>query len=427
VPAVDEAEIITNLNPFDEARQGYSDWRVIQRYSDYAYERIINGHPSQQLLDALLQAFTHEHLFARIPVARCLGQADAPASRAALLTELLRPSLSWDVQQACLDALDTQIRNASEPALRALRRWLVLDTAHQAARSSVPAARALANLAAKSWESNEYLVTRTAFEILRVPATTAPGSAPSFELLSPTAAPVADWIHELVGPDDYAAAGKGWEPKYRVVSISNSSDAGLQVSLTETTWEEGASFQCAMRRQASSLSCNADRILSAWLGGAAYFPGVISIHCIIVTRDRKVVETRRGAGTLYPGRWSISFEEQVTTTDFKSEIHDAATAAALRGFTEEFGLSAGECRIRIISAIVEFPIVNPVLVALIETGQTADSFRRAFENSQDADAAEIDEISFVSPLPHLLKSEIERADLHPTAAIRALMLSRLLG
>ena len=68
VPDVDEAEIIINLNPFDKARKSYSDWRVIQRYSDYAYERIVDGRLSQPLLDALLQAFTHEQLFARIPV-----------------------------------------------------------------------------------------------------------------------------------------------------------------------------------------------------------------------------------------------------------------------------------------------------------------------------------------------------------------------
>ena len=199
-----------------------------------------------------------------------------------------------------------------------------------------------------------------------------------------------------------------------------------QISLTETTWEEGASFHCAMRRQASSLRYNADRILSAWLGGSVYIPGIISIHCIVVTGDRKVVETRRPAGTMYsPGRWSISFEEQVTTADLQSETHDA-TAAALRGFTEEFGLSADGCRIRIVSVIVEFPIINPVLVAVIETDENSGNFQRAFENIRDEDGTEIDEIGFADASPDLLQSEIERSIL-PNCCHSSPMFSRELG
>ena len=427
VPDVDEVEIIVNLSPFDEVRGSYSDWRVIQRYSDYAYQRIVDGHLSQPLLGALLRAFTHEQLFARIPVAHCLGQADDAAARAALSSELVRPSLSWDVQQACLEALDAQVRNAPGPALRALRRWLILSTAQHAARLGAPSARALAELARKFWGPTEHLVTQTALEIIPGTTTAAITSVPSIELLPQTAAAVDDWVHELVLPADYAAAGVGWETKYRMVSISSFDDAGWQVALAETTWEESASFHCAMRRQESSLQYNADRILSGWLAGEAYMPGIVSIHGIVVTQDGKVVETRRPAGTLYsPGLWSISFEEQITTADLRSETHDAATAATLRGFTEEFGLPNDRCRVRIISAIVELPIVNPVLVAVVEADENSDDFQRAFEDLKNQAKTEIDDISFIDASADLLQMETERPDLHPTATIRALLLSRIL-
>ena len=97
------------------------------------------------------------------------------------------------------------------------------------------------------------------------------------------------------------------------------------------------------------------------------------------------------------------FEEQVTTADLHSETHDAATAAALRGFTEEFGLPADGCRIRIVSVIVEFPIINPVLVAVIETDENSDNFQRAFENIQDGDGTKIHKISFADASPDLLQ------------------------
>jgi hypothetical protein len=426
VPDIDETEIIASLNPFDQERQSYSDWRIIQRYADYAYNRIMREQLSRPLLDALLKAFTHEQLFARIPVARCLGQADHPAARSALLAEVLRPSLSWDIQQACIDALNMQISNAPG-ALRPLRRWQVLDAAHQAAYSSLPAARKLFDLVAESNATGEALVTRGAFEILPVSSMDTVSTTAIF-LMPPAEASVPGWIHDLVNPDDYAVAGEGWEPKYRIASISRSSAHELRITLAETTWEEGASFHIAMRRQASHPWENADRILSAWLTEAVSIPGVVSIHCIVITRDRKVVETLRPAESLYaPGLWSMSFEEQVTTADLQPENHDAATAAGLRGFAEEFGLSADSCHITIISAGIEFPIVNAVLFAIIEANKTSEDFRRAFDRLKEENDTEIDAINFFDATPIHLRSAIDRADLHPTSAIRALILSRQLG
>lgn len=74
--------------------------------------------------------------------------------------------------------------------------------------------------------------------------------------------------------------------------------------------------------------------------------------------------------------------------------------------------------------ISEFPIVNLALIVLIETSRTSDDFQRV--QMRGRKMMEIDRIAFIDALPDALRSEAERADLHPTSAIRALILSRQL-
>lgn len=425
VPEVDEAEIITNLSPYDKQRKSYSDWRVVEQYADYAYKRIMNKQVSQPLISALLGAFTHEQLFARIPVARCLGQTDDPAARAALLAEILRPSMSWDVQQACIDAMREQIQNAPDPSQRALRRWMVLDAAHHAMRTGPAAAKALAKLG-EPQRPDDGLVTQSAFEVFPEQVTRGAPPSPSFDIVPAASVQVPGWIQGLVTPDDYGAVGPGWEKKYSVVRF-NRSRSQLLVSLAETTWEEGASFHWAMRHDLSRLRENADQILGQWLAGVASMPSIFCIHSIVLTSDRKVVQTKRPADALYAANcWSLSFEEQVTAADLVSPTYDVATAAALRGFAEEFRLPPDGCRTRFVTAAIELPIMNPVLLAVIETRRSSDDFVSAAIGTQGEEQPEITEMAFVDAAPDVLAAEIQRTDLHPTSAIRALILSRLL-
>jgi hypothetical protein len=182
-----------------------------------------------------------------------------------------------------------------------------------------------------------------------------------------------------------------------------------------------------MIRQAPLLRENADKILSAWLRGTANFPGIVSVHCIVLTSDRKIVTAQRGTNTLYSaGRWSISFEEQITTVDFESLTHDPVTAAALRGFSEEFGLSSDSCRAKVVSAVIEFPITNFSLLVAIETDKMSQAFRHD-TSTADSASQEIAEVGFIDTTPDKLLAEIERSDLHPTSAIRVGALSRLHG
>jgi hypothetical protein len=132
------------------------------------------------------------------------------------------------------------------------------------------------------------------------------------------------------------------------------------------------------------------------------------------------VKAQRSGDSLYAaGRWSVSFEEQLTSSDFQCATSDPVTAAALRGFNEEFGLSADDCRVRIVSAAVEFPIVNPMLIAVIAANYASADFEKGRQ------AKEIDDISFIDISADELSLEAEQSDLHPTSAIRIKIYNRL--
>ena len=101
-------------------------------------------------------------------------------------------------------------------------------------------------------------------------------------------------------------------------------------------------------------------------------PGIASVHCIGRTDDGKVMAVQRAGQTPYaPGRWSISFEEQLTTVDTTSTREDPFSAAARRGFAEEFGIPAGTVSICVIAAILETDILNRAIFALIDSDATA--------------------------------------------------------
>jgi hypothetical protein len=356
----------------------------------------------------------------------CPRWPDHPDRRAALLSDLLRPSLSSDLRKAFLEGLAEQICEAVEPSIRALRRWLILDVASEAARSSEPIPQGVIAAVSTPADSSECLVTSNAFELVpSVLHRQYENSAAFTEIVTPQSAPVPGWIRDLVDANDYARAGRGWEEKYRLVSASRCDHDGLRLSVAETTWEEGAAFHTAMSRQLPLLRNNADAIISAWLAKTAYIPGILSVHCILITRDRKLVGTQRGASSFYSAsRWSFSFEEQLTASDFETTEHDALATAARRGLTEEFDLPADGCHVRVISALIELPIINPIVVAVIETPATSETIRRNIDAGRGEHEAEIEEVTFLDLIPDQLAAEMRRNDLHPTSEMRLLLLSR---
>lgn len=92
------------------------------------------------------------------------------------------------------------------------------------------------------------------------------------------------------------------------------------------------------------------------------FPHTLCMHAIIVTKDDKVLITKRSPKVAYyPGTWSCSIEEQLSLSDIK----DGGDRAVLKWFKrllhEELGLSAeayNEENLRILSVFLESDILN---------------------------------------------------------------------
>lgn len=224
-------------------------------------------------------------------------------------------------------------------------------------------------------------------------------------------------------PDDVAAAGPDIEPKFRICAVSWPSPDSLHIELAESRWSDGASFHRALRRLGDDAAGYRDGALSDLLASRGHLPGVASVHAIVITRDRMVLQSRRAADSAYaPGTWSASFEEQLTRADVVSTVDGVFETAARRGFREEFGLPGTGGRVRTLAVIVEPELLNQCVVVLFETAETAGEVRSAVHAGDE----EIDGVRFVAADPAVPRTEADRADLHPSAAIRLYLLARAL-
>ncbi|MEU8402717.1 NACHT domain-containing protein [Nonomuraea sp. NPDC048892] len=430
VPEVSEAEIIHNLRPFaDSEKKVYTDWRVIKEYAElHAYSRITRGLLTTDLLNALVNALDHDQTYARVPVARCLGIADHSRARAALEAELLEPQLPSEVRHACLDALRQQILGASSSTVRSARRWFVLDASRKARqRMSDSTAEQLEELALNWTLNGDRLVSGDAFELVgcRSEAFTT-----EFVHVNPQAHPISELL-ALVTEEDRHDVGEGLEPKFRICSIQQPEHSRLRIEVTGSTWEEGVSFHRMLRRRAAEGLGFLDPLVERYLNGTGALPGIAVVHGILITSDGKVVLAQRPPRSAHaPGRWSVSYEEQITTSDFEDESTDAATAAALRGLREEFGITATREQTKVVGALMEMPILNPAVVVIVASPLTFDQIRDVWLRKRFGDDADelvnIDEVELSINVLRTKAHDRERGQLHPTSPLRLLMLVRWL-
>jgi hypothetical protein len=367
---------------------------------------------------------------ARRPVIACLGRTDDPMARTAVLSEVLEPQVPSEVRRACVAALRDHLLRAPTLTIRQARRWFVADAARQAQRAfSHVVAQDLEALVSEPEIDTGLLVVGDAFETVRAPRD---GLGPrcTFAIVAASTAPIDADAHAIVDKRDRRAVGPGRETKYRICEIARSENDTLLVRVTEDTWENGASFHQAMRRKAREQWGRTDRLLEQWLSLGSYLPNIAVVHCVILTKDRKIVLARRSKDAFYASnQWSASFEEQITKSDLHSSNGDPVSAAAIRGFQEEFGVAAG-LSVRLISAIIEMPILNPGLVAVLESQETFAEIRQIWSDHRSRTSQpEISELEGLDATSERLRAVIhgeEPWELHPTSAIRlAMVTSRL--
>ena len=236
--------------------------------------------------------------------------------------------------------------------------------------------------------------------------------------------PVDPFIEAQVARLNFAT-GPDLETKYRFTALQHGKDA-LTVALAPTTWTSSRKFHAALQRDPAWASKLPDgRWITPVPFGDQLLPGIAAVHAIIMTRDGQVIAARRNARMRYaPGHWSVSFEEQVNEQDF-GRSQDAFTAAAQRGFHEEFGAEVATGEVVPLATLMEIGVANLGVVMLVLPALTAseirDSWRSFAKDGWEADQVcglRVDDLD--TGIAHLGQL------IHPSSELRCLALRRWL-
>lgn len=116
-----------------------------------------------------------------------------------------------------------------------------------------------------------------------------------------------------------------------------------------------------------TIASKRDTLIRAAVEGPIHFPHSLCMHMIVVTRDDKVLITKRsGKVSYHPNTWSCSVEEQFSTKDLQSGESLALLKCAERLLFEELGLTSeeyDEANLRTLSLFLESDILGVSLCA----------------------------------------------------------------
>jgi len=411
-----EEEIIDQLKPKEFAQNGtviYTDWTGVQRAAARVRRMARTGRVSTEILSGVVGALGHEHTRARTAAAECLADVDAPESREALIATLMERSIPAELRRACLTGLLQQIPR-HDATVAAARRWQLLSASTRAVGNEVYSSADDLRLLGSGTDADQNLVDPRAFELCRV--VEGLGLRTTFT----DDAPVDDGARAVITAQDVRAVGADLETKYRIAAIDSAS-APVTVALAETTWREAAAFHRALRRLEVDAPEKLDGLLGAWFDHRP-LPGVASVHVIVITSDRQVVLAQRGEATIYAARrWSASFEEQISDSDFLTEPDDVFAAAARRGFGEELGDATAIVNVEHLGAIMEMPLLNPSIVSVVRLSLSFSEVHDGWHHLPEP--RELAALKAV-PLAELDNDSLHHRNLHPTSEIRLAMLRR---
>ena len=328
------------------------------------------------------------------------------------LDRVIEVGVGADVLRASLDALHRQLQRAGNAADQQALRMLLLRAAGIARTRGIAVADDLVGLAMKD---ARWLVTPGALEAssrLEGPIRVTLWDGP------PVDAVVQAQLEALELP-----AGPDLEMKYRFTALNSGSD-GLDATLAPTTWSSAHRFHMALQRDSAWASKLAD---GRWARpipfGEQLLPGIAVVHAIILTADRRVIAALRSRATSYaPLHWSVSFEEQLSENDFGHD-QDAFTAAARRGFHEEFGAEVSTADVIPLASVLQVDLLNLGVVMLVRPAVTAREIRDSWQSAA-SDRWEAEDIQSI-PLDDLASENIG-LQLHPTSQLRCLALRRWL-
>jgi NUDIX domain len=336
-------------------------------------------------------------------------------SRDALLDQLLQESLPVEVRRACLADLSRQLGRIADAAEQQTFRMVLLRAAHIAtSKGNTAVADELNALATRD---ARWLVTLGALEAchsLGTPIRVTVQDGP------PVDRAIEAQLEKLSFP-----VGPELETKYRFSALTCESDV-LAVTLAPTTWASARKFHTTVQQDPAWASKLAD---GSWLTpmpfGDWLLPGIAVVHAIIMTSDDKVIVAQRSAEVGYaPEHWSVSFEEQLNGSDIDHE-EDAFTAAARRGFAEEFGAELPARDVTPLTTVMQIDLLNLGMITLLRPSMTAEDIRSSWR-SVAKDSWEAKEVRGLQ-LGDLDAGLANLGLLHPSSELRRLALRRWLA
>ncbi len=185
---------------------------------------------------------------------------------------------------------------------------------------------------------------------------------------------------------------------------------------------EGTKLSIRQRYASSALS------YSVMGKGVSQLPAPISLHCIVVTRDKQIITMQRSSWVgFYPGRWSVSCEEMMNAPDHEQD-EDPTRAAdtdffatARRCLFTELGIPAEAIeQIRLLSLNIEYLTLSATVIALVSVGMAAEEVEvnwmlRAWHRDEAANFATLS-----TDLHVVIEALLSKMAWHPTARMRML-------
>ncbi len=158
--------------------------------------------------------------------------------------------------------------------------------------------------------------------------------------------------------------------------------------------------------------------------GASLIPAPISIQCIVVTEDQRLLLVQRSLSVaFYPNHWSASFEETMNAPGLASKHvqkgDDSFFAGAIRGLNEEFAITEDAVKdIKVLSLNVEYLTLSVDVFTLIKLHLTMEEIKQGWMVS----ARHRDEASRMNSMSIDLSEVVDKlfshTSWHPTSRMR---------
>lgn len=158
--------------------------------------------------------------------------------------------------------------------------------------------------------------------------------------------------------------------------------------------------------------------------GASLIPAPISIQCIVITEDQRILLVQRSlAVAFYPNHWSASFEETMNAPGLANmHVQKGDTdffAGAIRGLDEEFAITANAIKdIKVLSLNVEYLTLSVDVFTLIKLHLTTEELKQGWmvRARHRDEASRVSSIS--TELPEVIDRLYSQTLWHPTSRMR---------